>query len=55
MTKPPSKAEMMAATNAQSGRPNYEDEGLRIPFTSKNGDMDAPAYRYTNPRYWEYR
>ena len=24
-------------------------------YLTKNSNMDVPAYRYSNPRYWEYR
>jgi hypothetical protein len=57
MRKPPSQSEMMQPTNGQPATPNYEDESADTvkPFHSTEGDMDAPAYRYNHPRYWEYR
>jgi len=58
MRKPPSQAEMSVASNAQPGTPNYMDESADSPgnpFHNKVGGDDVPAYRYNNPRYWEYR
>ena len=57
MKKPPSQAEMSQPTNAQGGEPNYVDETADSPdstYYPNRGD-DAPAYKFNNPRYWEYR
>lgn len=57
MQKPPSQAEMMQPTNAQGGSPNYMDETADTASNTfyPTRDQDAPAYKSTNPRYWEYR
>lgn len=54
----PSQAEMSEPTNAQSGAPKYMEEtnnGFPNPYHNVVGGMDVPAYKYNNPRYWEYR
>jgi len=54
----PSQSEMSNPTNAQSGTSNYVDDSAESPgspFHANQGSEDAPAYKYTNPRYWEYR
>lgn len=51
-------ARMMNPANAQGGKPSYVDKSAETPgkvFHSKEGYPDAPAYRASNPRYWEYR
>jgi len=54
--KSPSQKEMMQPTNAQSGEPNYIDKKAQsVGQPAYYSDMVAPAYKTTNPRYWEYR
>lgn len=52
------EAEMSDAQNAQSGHPVYEDKTAEVLHGNSGTDLTngaAPAYCYTNPRYWEYR
>ncbi len=52
------RAEEMDAQNAQSGKPVYEDTTAEAPHGNTGTDLGngaVPAYRYSNPRYWEYR
>jgi len=52
----PSKKEMSAPENAQSGEPNYIDKSAQsVGQPAYDTDLAAPAYKTMNPRYWEYR
>lgn len=58
MKEAPSQRQMTDPSNAQPGKPNYIDKTAETPgnpFNSKEGDMDAPNYVASNPRYWEHR
>jgi hypothetical protein len=53
----PSQKEMMDPGNPQAGQPNYMDDSVENPkndFYPNRGEV-APAYKYCNPRYREYR
>ena len=57
MRDSPTRGDMMNPAEAQSGTPNYIDksaESVDNTFYPKRG-QDAPAYKFSNPRYWEYR
>ena len=57
MKDAPSQAEMTQATNAQGGAPNYVDKTAETANSNfyPNRGQDAPAYKYSSSRYWEYR